>query len=211
MNIKTAVIGGSGKAGTYLTNTLIQRGLPHHPLLRNPENLQVSDPLSRIFHGDARNEEVLQEMLEGCEAVISTLGQTRGVAQPVFSEVTNHLIQVMKSKGIRRYIVVGGLNVDTPGDEKSGNTLAATVWMKQHFPAITADRQKEYEMLAASDLDWTFVRLPVIEQTEERRGIRTNLTDCPGDKVSASDLADFLICQLEDRTFIGKAPFLSSL
>lgn len=64
-------------------------------------------------------------------------------------------------------------------------------------------------MLSASNLDWTLVRLPRILQTDDRSEILVSLEDCPGEGISAANLAEFLIGQVEDRKFIGKAPFIS--
>ncbi len=51
---------------------------------------------------------------------------------------------------IRRYVLVGGINIDTPYDKKSVQTLAATDWMKANFPLMQEDRQKAYSALLES-------------------------------------------------------------
>ena len=117
----------------------------------------------------------------------------------------------MNSLNIKRYIVTTGLNVDTPFDKKSTKTAFATEWMKNTFPLSTADKQLEYENLSTSNVEWTLVRLPLIELTEERNPVVSNLEDCQGDKISATDLAHFLIEQLTSETFIRKAPFIYNL
>lgn len=79
------------------------------------------------------------------------------------------------------------------------------------FPVIVADKQKAYELLNNSTIDWTLVRIPWIEQTDEKRGLMINLRDCLGEKITTNDLADFLVTQITDRVYIRKAPFVSSL
>jgi hypothetical protein len=87
----------------------------------------------------------------------------------------------------------------------------ATQWMQEHFPESTADKQKEYELLSASGLNWTLVRLPVITLTDGRFKLAVSLEDCPGDTISAPDLAHFLIEQLNDKTYLQKAPFVANI
>ncbi|MGY0041522.1 NAD(P)H-binding protein [Pedobacter sp. NJ-S-72] len=82
--------------------------------------------------------------------------------------------------------------------------------MKTMFPVFVADKQKAYEILTLSNIDWTVVRLPWIEQTDERRGLIVNLQDCLEDLISTTDLADFLIDQITDTTYVKKAPFVAS-
>lgn len=139
--------------------------------------------------------------------VISAIGQPKGV-KSIFSDSTNNIIRSMNSNGIKRYIVITGLNVDTPFDNKNEKVKMATEWMYQNYPETTLDKQKEYELLVKSNLDWTLVRLPLIIQTDESFETETNLYDCIGENISANDLSEFLISQIDDKTYFNKSPFL---
>jgi putative NADH-flavin reductase len=209
-NIKIAVIGGTGKSGKYLVQRLLSQAFHLMILVRNPERCQIKSPLIEIIQGDARNFEAVRSLIEGCQAVISTLGQPKGEG-PIFSQATAHVIRSMNEYGIKRYILITGLNVDTAFDKKSAKTAFATEWMKNNYPLTTADKQREYELLSESDIDWTLVRLPLIELTEKKSEWKASLEDCPGEKISATDLADFLIGQLFDDGYIRKAPFIANV
>lgn len=215
--IKIAVIGGTGKSGKYLVKALVKQGFHFKMLVRNAEsrpisNLPSKNSLVEIVNGDANDYEAIRSLIDGCQAVISTLGLGIPTSEKtLFSQATTHIIRAMNEYNIRRYVVVTGLNVDTPFDKKSPKTKFATNWMYENFPISTKNRQTEYEILSASNIDWTLVRLPLIEQTDERNPIKTSLEDCEGDKISASDLAHFLIEQLSDETFVRQAPFLWSV
>ncbi len=208
--IKIAVIGGTGKSGRYLVKELVAQGYNLKLLLRNPENLQISSPSIEVVKGDARDYSSVYKLLEGTEVLISTLGQPKG-ERPIFSEATGNVIRAMGELGIKRYILISGLNVDSNTDKKGPGTKAATDWMKANYPETTADRQVEYELLANSELNWTLVRLPMIELTEERKKMEVKLEDCPGENISAADLADFLIGQISDTSYFQKSPFISNI
>ena len=121
---KLAILGGTGKSGKYLVNELLSQDFHLKLLLRNPENFQLKSPLIEIVKGDARDYESVQTLVNGCGAVISTLGQPRGEAS-IFSEETSNVIRAMSQYEIKRYIVTTGLNVDTPFDKKSAETSLA--------------------------------------------------------------------------------------
>lgn len=208
--IKVAVIGGTGKAGKYIVKNLLAQGFSIKILLRYPEKFQISSPLIEIVKGDARDLLAIRQLLKDCQAIISAVGQPVGEPS-VFSQVTRNIIQVMHEYQMHRYILITGLNVDTPFDQKSPKTKFGTDWMKTNYPLTTADKQVEYETLVESDIDWTLVRLPMIEQTDTINEIKIDLEDCPGDQISATDLALFLIKQLTDQKYIKKAPFISSV
>ena len=128
-----AVIGGTGKSGQFLVLHLLNQGIPVKMLLRNPENFQLKSPLIEIIRGDARDPRAVYSLIEGCSAVISTLGQPKN-EPPIFSDATRNVIAAMNLFHIVRYVVITGINVDTPLDKKTGYTEAATEWMKDNFP-----------------------------------------------------------------------------
>jgi putative NADH-flavin reductase len=211
-NIKIAVVGGTGKSGKYLVKQLIGQGFQIKILLRNPDNFQIKSSLVETVVGDVGHYDSVYALLKDCQAVISTLGMGIPASEPtIFYQSSANIIQAMKELKIKRYIVTTGLNVDTPFDKKSPKVIFATDWMKKNFPISTANKQSEYELLSGSMIDWTLVRLPLIDQTDERFETNVSLEDCPGDKISATDLAYFLIAQLFDDTFVRKSPFISNI
>jgi len=210
--IKIAIIGGTGKSGKYLVNQLINQGFQLKILLRNPDYFQLKSSLIGVIKGEATNYNSIHSLIEDCQAVISTLGLGIPASEPtIFSQSTTNVIKAMNECNVHRYIVTTGLNVDTPFDKKSSKTSFGTDWMKKTFPISTTDKQSEYDILVNSNIDWTLVRLPLIEQTDERNQVSVDLEDCTGDKISATDLAFFLIEQLSSKAFIKKSPFLSNI
>lgn len=141
---KIAIIGGGGRTGKYLVSQLVSQGFHLRLLLRNQHNASYSIPLDdsliEIIDGDVLDFEAVLSLLDGCTAVISTLGQRKD--QPmVAAKATLNILNAMaenKKKGcaFQRYILVAGLNVDTPFDRKSPETVQATDWMKANFPLI---------------------------------------------------------------------------
>jgi putative NADH-flavin reductase len=211
-NIKIAVIGGTGKSGKYLVKQLLNQGYQIKVLLRNPDNFRLKCPLVEIVIGNVTNYRSVQSLVEGCQAVISTLGLGLPASEPtIFSQSTSNIIQAMNECKVHRYIVTTGLNVDTPFDKKNPQTELATDWMKKTYPVSTANKQLEYEMLTNSNVNWTLVRLPLIEQTDLRSQVSVSLENCLGEKISATDLAHFLIQQLFDENYVKKSPFIASL
>lgn len=210
--IKVALIGGTGKSGQYLVKRLLAKGISIRLLVRNADHAPEIHPLIEIVSGDVNDSATIHKLVKGCEATISTLGLGIPPSEPtIFSQSTRYVLQAMHSYRLKRYILITGLNVDSPYDQKSIATQQATIWMKTHYPLSTADKQLEYELLAKSSVDWTLIRLPKIELTNEYgRAIEASLVDCTGDAITAIDLADFLIAQLEDRSYIRKAPFIAN-
>jgi len=204
-----AIIGATGKAGHYITKVLIKQGYPVKALVRNPEKLTVSSPQLTVLTGDATRMEDIVRLLQGCTYVISAIGQP-GNPTPVFSGVTTHIIQAMPAAGIEKYLLITGLSIDVPGDVKNERVQQLSAWMRQQYPDLIADKQREYQLLAASGVNWTIVRLPTIEQTDKRYPIVVSVTDCAGEKISATDIGYFLADQLESDAYVKQAPFIAN-
>jgi len=204
-----AVIGGTGKAGKYLVGELLARHYTVRALVRDAAKLGDHRSLVEVVEGDVCDDSALSTLMQGCDAVMSTLSQPQG-GPPIFSKAAEHILRAMDLADVQRYIVVTGLSIDIPGDAKGERTQQASAFMRNTYPAIIADKQHEYTLLTESLVAWTLVRLPLIVQTDQRSGAIVSETDCPGEKISATDLADFLISQLDDDLFIRKTPFVAS-
>ena len=208
--IKVAVLGGGGRTGNYLVNQLLKQGFSIKLLLRNPENFLIQSSQIEIIKGDALDFNSIKLLLKDCQAVLSTIGQRKD--EPlVASSATSIILKVMEEYEINRYVLLAGLNIDTPFDKKSTKTQIATDWMKTNFPLIQKDRQKAYDFLFSSNLNWTQVRVPFIEFTDDNRKISINLEDSLGDKISANDIAKFMVTEMLESKYTRKSPFISTI
>ncbi|KFF07594.1 NAD(P)-dependent oxidoreductase [Flavobacterium reichenbachii] len=207
---KVAVLGGGGRTGNYLVNQLLKEGFTIKLLLRNLQNFSIQSSQIKIIKGDALDLEAIKLLLQDCDAVITTIGQRKD--EPlVASLATNNILQIMNDYGIKRYVLLAGLNIDTPFDKKSTKTQMATEWMKSNFPVIQEDRQKAYDLLEASNINWTQVRVPFIEFTDVSSELGVSLEDCLGDKISAYDIASFMIREMAESKFSRQSPFISAV
>jgi putative NADH-flavin reductase len=206
---KIAVLGGSGKAGKYLVKELLRKGYSVKALARDTRKMEPTVKSLEVIQGNARDYASVFNLLSGCDAVISTLGPSRN--QPdTCSIAVGHLIKAAQDVNIRRYIEVAGLAIDTPRDKKGLLTNILVTTMRWFASDAINDRQKDYELLKESTIQWTIVRCPLIKLTEATGNVKTSLADRPGNQISATDLASFLIDQLNSDRFIGKAPFISN-
>ncbi|WP_369013230.1 NAD(P)-dependent oxidoreductase [Flavobacterium anhuiense] len=207
---KVAVLGGGGRTGKYLVKQLLKNGFSVKLLLRNPDNFTIQNSKIEIIKGDALSEESVSLLLGDCQAVINTIGQRMGEPM-VASQATKNVLNAMDAYGIQRYLLLAGLNIDTPFDKKSPKTIMATDWMKTNFPEIQKDRQFTYDLLSSSKIDWTQVRVPLIVFSDESNEISVNLEDCLGDKITALDISKFLVKEMVESNYIRQSPFISAI
>ena len=208
-SMKVAILGGSGKAGRFLVKQIFEAGYQMRLLMRNPDKFKLSDERIEVLKGDARDFPSIKSLLQGCDAVLSTLGQPKGEA-PIISIATGHVLTAMTELGIRRYVRITGASVDAPGDHKDFYTKLPTKLIQWTFPEYWADWQKELALLMKSEVEWTLVRLPIIVEQPVASDVKVNLERLPGKKINGTNLANFLVTQIADKQYVRKAPFIAN-
>jgi len=207
-NIKIAVLGGGGRTGQYLVSRLLDNGYDLKLLLRRAGE-QFDSPGVEVTYGDAIEVDAVRALVQGCQAVVSTVGQRQG--EPlVAATATANVLSAMNEFSVKRYVALAGLNIETPLDRKGVRTREATQWMKDKFPLIQEDRQKAYLALVQSAVHWTLVRVPFIEFRDAWAPLQISLEDCPGEKISAADIAAFMADQIEDERYLSQSPFIAN-
>jgi len=207
---KIAVLGGGGRTGTHVVDELLIKDYSVRMLLRNTDDFFQRDLAKiQIVKGDALDPAAIDLLVAGCDAIISTIGQRIG--EPlVASHATRLILDAMATHGISRYILVAGVNVDTPADKKDVKTQAATEWMKTNYGAIHADRQEAFRLLNESEMNWTMIRVPLIAFVDDKDEIDVCLETCHGDRISAASIAEFVVKQLSDDRFHKMSPFIAA-
>lgn len=211
-SVKIAILGGSGKVGHFLIQGVSNAGYWTRVLIRNPDTIKPIDGSMETVQGNARDIASIRSLLQGCDTVLNALGQRkeRKSEAPIFSIATNHVLTVMKELGLRRYILVRGFSVDAPGDHKDLRTRLLSMLVRRVIHDQWADWQKELDILMRSDVNWTLVRLPVVVDEPSLGPVRVDLASPPGKKISGYDLANFVVAQMTERTYVRKAPFVGN-
>ena len=204
------IIGASKGIGLETTRQALAAGHSVRALARSAAGMALSAPNLEKFPGDALNRVDVSDALAGVDVVIETLGVALGdLFRPVtlFSEATRVLIAEMKAQSVRRLISVTGFGA---GDSRARINFFQRLPFQVVFGRAYEDKSVQERLIRDSGLDWTISRPGVltggprtgrykilIEARQWRNGI-----------ISRSDVADFLVRQIEDRTYLGRAPVL---
>lgn len=206
---KIAILGANGKAGKILVNEALEKGYQVKILTRNSTNTEKINENIETIIGDARNFSTIQDLLQGCSAVINAVGQPKNESY-IFSTVTKHILEAMKESKIKRYILISGGSLNVTGDQKGiVNKIGATLF-KLFLPKMMQDKYKELQIIQNSEVDWTIVRLPFVIEGNGIGSIKESLVDMPGIKIQNGDIAPFIIKQINSDRYVGKCPFISN-
>ncbi|MGN4671260.1 SDR family oxidoreductase [Bacillus cereus group sp. MYBK106-1] len=206
---KIAILGANGKAGKILVNEALEKGYQVKILTRNSTNTEKINENIETIIGDARNFSTIQDLLQGCSAVINAVGQPKNESY-IFSTVTKHILEAMKESKIKRYILISGGSLNVTGDQKGiVNKIGATLF-KLFLLKMMQDKYKELQIIQNSEVDWTIVRLPFVIEGNGIGSIKESLVDMPGIKIQNGDIAPFVIKQINSDRYVGKCPFISN-
>ena len=165
-----------------------------------------------VVQGTPLEADDVRNAVDGTDVVISCLGPQRGSPPDLVSRAAAHVVAAAAGAGPKRYLSVSGAGTTLPGDDKDlKNTILSTL-MQTFGGFIVRDKRAEYEVLAASDLDFTLVRPPMLVHGQPKGVTRVGPRGPIGNKLDRRDLAAFLLDVAEDRTsgrYRRQAPFVS--
>ncbi len=144
----------------------------------------------------------------GQDAVLCALGAGR--KGTIRSEGTRNIIRAMERAGVRRFICQTTLGV---GDSRGNlNFFWKYIMFGLFLRQAYADHVLQEDYIKQSRLDWTIVRPGAFVDGNGTGEYRHGF---PGTdktiklKISRADVADFMLKQLTDKTYLKKTPGLS--
>ena len=210
--MRVLIIGASRGIGLETARQALEAGYGVRTFARSSAaNLNSNSSLEN-FRGDALNVEDVKTVLVGVDVVIQTLGVGIGeLFRPVhlFSEATEILIGAMKTQKVKRLICVTGFGA---GDSRASISCLQRLPFQVVFGRAYDDKSLQEQLIKDSELDWTIARPGVL--TSGRRTnhykVLSEASQFRNGIISRANVADFLVRQIVDQTYIHKAPVLVS-
>jgi putative NADH-flavin reductase len=211
MNV--TIFGGTGPTGLLTIETALGKG--HHvtAYARNPKKILIQHDHLRIIHGELTEYEKMKTAITGADAVISLLGPITITREPVIANGTNLIIDLMKKNGTRRFITVVSSSYKDPKDKYQFMVELGIFLLKTLGNPILRDINGLGDAIRNSGLEWTMIRVPKMRSLPAVGILNIGYT---GDgkfnffKLTRVELANFLIHQLEDDTYLYQAPAVSN-
>ena len=96
-----------------------------------------------------------------------------------------------------------------PGERKRLGARLASGFVRLAVRHVVAAKQRELEIIAVSDLDWTAPRPPRVVEKPATGSYQVG-DEARGMSISQGDLAAFMVDQLTDTRYLRQAPFISN-
>ena len=209
--MKLTIFGAAGRTGRHLVEQSLAQGHSVTALVRTPDKLAPHHKQLTVIQGDIRDPEKVSLAVTGAEGVISVLGPTDNQGEFVVSQGVNHILQAMSQHNVRRLLVSIGAGVRDPNDRPTAVHAFFGVLVKLLSRNAYEDMARVDRVVRASDVDWTIVRVPRLTDAPKTGKIRCGYVGKElGTQLSRGDLAEFMLSQLADSTYVRKAPAISN-
>ena len=205
--MKLVIFGSTGSIGQPLVVQALEQGHTVTAFARNPAKLEIEHANLTVVQGDALDSASVEKAVNGQDAVLCSLGAAKGTIR---SEGTRNIVRAMEKAGVSRFICLSTLGV--------GNSRANLNFFWKHIMfglllrRAYADHVRQEDYVKESRLDWTIVRPGAFTDGNRtgvyRHGFPSTDRTIKG-KISRADVADFMLKQLTDRTYLHETPGLS--
>jgi putative NADH-flavin reductase len=207
MKKNVVIFGASGKTGHELMKQALTNDYSVTAFVRNPSKLKIAHGNLNVIQGDIADYQTVAHAIMKQDVVLSALG----AASPFkfdqsVGEGTRNIVKAMEVDGVSRFIYMSFAGV------KESRHASGFV-IKHIAPKILsteiAGHEARESMIKQSGLNWTIVRAVTLTNGKHtgqyRSGEGMHAKGFPV-IISRADVADFMLRQVTDDTFLRKTP-----
>jgi putative NADH-flavin reductase len=209
--LKLTIFGATGRTGKLLVEQALAKGHEVVAFVRNPSKLALHNDWLTLVPGDIQDAAAVTRAVAGAEAVISVLGPSSN--KPVFeiTRGTGHILAAMRTLNVRRLVISSGAGIRDPNDAPKLLDRLVHLLVRLFSRNVYEDMKQAVAIVRSSDRDWVVVRVPALTDAPPTGKIRAAYVGKGmGLRISRADLAAFMLEQVEQDTYLCKAPAIST-
>lgn len=214
--MKVLVLGATGPSGILTCNHALQAGHQLVIYARNPSKLPkeiATHDDVQVVTGELTNLAALRSALDGCDAVVSSLGPLASQGPgPVITNGYKVILEAMRAQGVKRIIALGTPSMVNPGDKRGILDWLIVLLLKIIVPGPYRDIVALGELFVQTgDIDWTVVRVPYLTNKLGTAVVAGYVGDGKVGSILRRDAyARFVVDELEKREWVKRMPAISN-
>jgi putative NADH-flavin reductase len=207
---KILVLGAAGGTGREVVAQALAKGAYVTALVRDRNRLSTQSDRLHVVVGDAVGDGfTLADVVRGQDAVICALGVKGFTPNGLIAQSAPLIVRAMAHHGVKRLIHVSAFGV---GDTFQQIPLMPKLFVRTLLRHVYRDKAAGEAAIRGSDLEWTVVYPAGLTDGPRtgryRSGERLELRGFP--TISRADVAEFLIAQVGDATYVRKGVLVAS-
>jgi putative NADH-flavin reductase len=215
--MKLSIFGATGRTGNALVSQALDEGHRVTAFARNPKAMNIQHVELSVVQGDILDYASICTAIRDQEVVLSVLGANSFKRNSIISDGTQNIIRAMYEHHVKRFVCVTSMGLGESKKQKGWVFIMpiSLMFRLQRLPILRnqfLDRELQEEYIKNSALDWIIVRPGGLTDGPHTgnylHGFSNSYTPVKV-KISRADVADFMLKQLNDNTYLHKTPSLS--
>ena len=209
--MRIAVLGATGRTGVPLVADAVERGHQVAALVRTPSKATLLPDGVDVVEGDATDPDALDRLVADADAVVDVIAPDRGGPKDLRRRIVPQLLDAMATHQVDRLVFLTGAGVRVEDDQPGLADKAIVGLMRLAASDVLEDGEQATAAVAASDLDWTVVRAPRLNDDDPRGVARAfpGVGQGSSTKIARADLATWLLDELEEPSWVHRYPVVT--
>ncbi len=201
------IFGATGETGCELVNQALAQGDAVTAFVRDPDKLDIKHPNLKVIEGDVTDTATVERAVQGQDVVFSTLGSRSLKKNPTLTKGVDTIVRAMEKQGVQRLVYQSSLGVGNSREHL--DFLVRYIIIPLVLRNAIADHEDKEQIVQQSSLDWVIIRPAGLTNGLHTGNYRHGESMHYGAKISRADVADFMLKQITDKTYLHKAPGIS--
>lgn len=208
------LMGATAQSAPEIIKQALAQGRTVTALARRPEAVtSPAHPKLTIVKGDVREPATIEAALKGDEVVISLIGpridpRVELEAMDLYTVGTANIAAAMKKKGNQKLIVTSSVGAEHVVTEKPKGTDLRDMWL-WNGRKLYADMAAMEKMMPGLGLRYIILRPGFLIDQPAARNLKIAVDNTApkgaGPMITFADFADFVLAQVDDAQYDGKA------
>lgn len=201
--MKVLVIGAGGKSGQQVVEKALAAGHTVTAFVHDAADYHAPAGV-RVVAGDATDAATVDQAVAGQDAVVDAIGgHTPYLKTQLEQHAAQAVLTAMQHHGVRRLVVISVLGV---GDSQEQGTFLYEHLVKPTFlRGAVPDKAAMEAEVKQTDLDYVLVRPPYLTDDPATGQVHIVTGEDKAHKITRTDLAQFIVDQLTQDTYVGQA------
>lgn len=211
--MKLTIFGATSPSGQLLVNKALAAGHEITAFARTPSKLAARSDKLQVVRGELTDAASIERAVVAADVVISLLGPSGKAKGTPVADGMRLIVAAMEKHGVKRLIVTATPSAKDPSDGAAWSFALAVRAIKALAGSAYQEIVATADVVRGSSRDWTLVRLPMLTDKPARRAAKAGYVGDAGIRLfslSRDALADFLLAQVADETWLRKAPVISN-
>ena len=203
---RIVIFGATGKTGRHVWQQALEQGHEVTVFVRSPAKIESTESNLHIVQGDVFDADSVASAVANHDTVIVCLGSIGLSDKTTLTTGTKNVIDGMARHNVPRLVVLSAAGVS--------ESWAQIGWMsrilfKTMLRNVFADHHTQEALVRASSLEWTIARAAILKDNPGTGQYTVSNTAKSGN-INREDVADFLVKQVTDATYIRQAISITS-